>query len=423
MEGVIMSKRLSIIQIGHSRDGYRPSVGPCHQAGYDLILVDGPEGLPFLRLGHHWGEPTYDHVVITATSRPEALLEAVRQVAGERSVELVFAGYETFTVVAAEASARYGRQGAMTPPEVIARFRHKAQQRQWVDRLLGPGFQPAFAVCDHLEQAITAARTVGYPLVIKAEDGSGCRGVVRIDDEVALRRCFPEVQSVVLGHGVPTNGRVVVEQFIDGPEIGVCGLVDTAGAVQLLCLNQKVIDTTGSRFLEQRHMVHPPCDIPTAVHETCGAIITALGLKASPFHMDMRLLGDGRPLLVETGARLSGDGLPRLVQQATGVDWAALALEAQLGGRPKVQGTRAWYAGLEFVPLGVDGPRAPAAAASRVSHGLHAGEEAQVVLYPSEIAPTASSDRKAGVLWACTASPERTAHLLDLLLREWEPQG
>lgn len=418
-----MCKPISVIQIGHSRDGYRPSVLPCHQAGCDLILVDGPEGLPFLRLGNYLGEPAYDHVVITATSRPEALLEAVRQVAGERSVELVFAGYETLTVVAAAASARFGRQGAINPPEVIARFRHKAQQRQWVERLLGPGFQPTFAVCDYLEQAITAARAVGYPLVIKAEDGSGCRGVVRIDDEAALRRYFPEVQSVVLGHGVPSNGRVVVEQFIEGPEIGLCGLVDAAGVVQLLCLNQKVIDTADNHFLEQRHVVYPPCDIPTAVHETCGAIITVLGLKASPFHMDMRLRGDGQPLLVETGARLSGDGLPRLVQQATGVDWAALALEAQLGGQPKVQGTRAWYAGLEFFPLGVDGPRAPAAASSRVSHGLHPGEEAQVVLYPSEIATIASSGRKAGGIWACTTSPARTAHLLDLLLREWAPQG
>jgi hypothetical protein len=423
MEGVSMSNRLSVIQIGHSRDGHRPSVGPCHQAGCDLILVDGPEGLPFLRLGNHLGEPTYDHVVITATSHPETLLEAVRQMAGEHRIALVFAGYETFTVVAAEASAAFGRHRTMNPPEVIARFRHKAQQRQCVERLLGPGFQPAFAICDHLEQAITAARTVGYPVVIKAEDGSGCRGVMRIDDEAALRRCFPEVQAVVLGHGVPTNGRVMVEQFIDGPEIGVCGLVDGAGAVQLLCLNQKVIDTTGNCFLEQRHVVYPPCDILPAVHETCDAIITALGLKASPFHMDLRLRGDGRPLLVETGARLSGDGLPRLVQQATGVDWAALVLESQLGGQPQAHGTRAWYAGLEFVPLGVDGPRTPAAAARRLIHVLRAGEEAQKVLYSSEIATTVSRGRKAGVIWACTASPTRTAQLLDLLLQEWDPQG
>jgi len=180
------------------------------------------------------------------------------------------------------------------------------------------------------------------------------------------------------------------------------------------------------------HYAHARC---RSVLRSAAADFGASGITAEALgEADLGLLKDdaeltvirimaGWPRLVETGARLSGDGLPRLVQRATGVDWAALALEVQLGSRPQVQSTRAWYAGLEFVPLGLDGPRAPAAVARWGSDGLHAGEEAQMVLYPSELATTVSSGRKAGVVWACTASPARTAHLLDRFLRERAPQG
>ena len=70
--------------------------------------------------------------------------------------------------------------------------------------------QPGFGSARTLDEALAAAETVGFPLVIKPADSGGQRGVFRLESEADLRDAFAE--SIALSRG----GELILEQFVDG---------------------------------------------------------------------------------------------------------------------------------------------------------------------------------------------------------------
>ena len=185
----------------------------------------------------------------------DALLDAVRRT----GAEAVHPGYGFLSESAAfaEALAEAGIGFIGPPAAAIAAMGDKlAARRIATDAGVAviPGTGEAVA---RVEEAVTAAREIGYPLMIKAAAGGGGKGMRLVRDAGALAEGMTSaVNEAKAAFG---DGRVFVERFIENPRhIEMQILADGAGNVVHLgereCSiqrrHQKVIEEAPSPLLD-----------------------------------------------------------------------------------------------------------------------------------------------------------------------------
>lgn len=337
--------RETIIQVGHSRDGGRYFTQGAAAKGWDLVLVETEAGGPSIAWGERLGGPPFATVHQAPEPSGSAVVETVLGAAAGRDVLAVVPGFELFTVAAHRASVALGLEDAAQGP-TVERLRRKDLQRAWLADRTPASAQPVHVVCATSGQAQTAASAIGYPVVVKPVDSGGSSGVQLVHDGAELARAFETITSgATLDDGSPSVGLVLVEEFVDGLEHGVQGVVDAAGAVEVISISTKDLRTEGGLFLERRHVLSPPSAHPVLARFAVD-VITDLGLRGSAFHMDVRIAGE-RVVLVEAGARLSGAYIPRALAMA-GCDWGTRTLEVVTGG-PAGAGPLVGYAGVELL--------------------------------------------------------------------------
>ena len=185
----------------------------------------------------------------------DALLDAVRRT----GAEAVHPGYGFLSESAAfaEALAEAGIGFIGPPAPAIAAMGDKlAARRIATDAGVAviPGTGEAVA---RVEEAVTAAREIGYPLMIKAAAGGGGKGMRLVRDAGALAEGM--ASAVNEAEAAFGDGRVFVERFIENPRhIEMQILADGAGNVVHLgereCSiqrrHQKVIEEAPSPLLD-----------------------------------------------------------------------------------------------------------------------------------------------------------------------------
>ena len=186
----------------------------------------------------------------------DALLAAIK----ETGAEAVHPGYGFLSESAAfaEALAGAGVTFIGPPADAIAAMGDKLAARR-IAAEAGvatiPGTEDAV---DDADEAIAAAREIGYPVMIKASAGGGGKGMRLVWDESGLREGMSSaINEAVSAFG---DGRVFVERFIEDPRhIEIQVLADGAGAVVHLgereCSiqrrHQKVIEEAPSPLLDE----------------------------------------------------------------------------------------------------------------------------------------------------------------------------
>jgi len=186
----------------------------------------------------------------------DALLAAIVQT----GAEAVHPGYGFLSESAAfaEALAKAGITFIGPPADAIAAMGDKLAARR-IAAEAGvatiPGTEDAV---DDADEAIAAAREIGYPVMIKASAGGGGKGMRLVWDESGLREGMSSaINEAVSAFG---DGRVFVERFIEDPRhIEIQILADGAGTVVHLgereCSiqrrHQKVIEEAPSPLLDE----------------------------------------------------------------------------------------------------------------------------------------------------------------------------
>ncbi len=186
----------------------------------------------------------------------DALLAAIT----ETGAEAVHPGYGFLSESAAfaEALAEAGITFIGPPTDAIAAMGDKLAARRIADDAgvaTIPGTEDAV---DDADEAIAAAREIGYPVMIKASAGGGGKGMRLVWDESGLREGMSSaINEAVSAFG---DGRVFVERFIEDPRhIEIQVLADGAGTVVHLgereCSiqrrHQKVIEEAPSPLLDE----------------------------------------------------------------------------------------------------------------------------------------------------------------------------
>ncbi|MDJ0276244.1 ATP-grasp domain-containing protein [Sphingomonas sp. 2R-10] len=271
-----------------------------------------------------------DHVLTTETNDVPALIDFLRA----QHAILQFDGVVTICdyyidTVAQVAQALGLPQGFSSN---VAAERRKHWVRGAIDRAGLPN--PRFGTVHSWEEAVSIARGIGYPLILKPSDLASSAFVRLVRDEGELRAAFDALAAF------PRNFRDqareplwLIEAFMDGEEVSV-EAVTFAGETTILGITDKSI-TGFPHFIEDGHMFPAGLDDATgaAVTALVGDVLKAVGHDHGISHTEVKLTPDG-PRIVEINPRPGGNYIVELVERVTGIDLLAVQIDLALGRQP-----------------------------------------------------------------------------------------
>ncbi len=279
------------------RTSYRGEayVRAAHRLGVELTL--GSDGTS--ALSRH-GRP----VLELDLARPDAAAETV--LAGGQRFDGVLGTDEPSTLVAAHVAQALGLPASA--PDAAWCTRDKRRMRE---RLGGAGVpQPRARVLEPHQGAAALADT-DFPCVVKPPMLSGSQGVIRADDEAGLAAAIARVRSILARHPSswrehPDFHRLLVEDYIDGPEVAVEALMQN-GQLEPIAVFDKPDDLVGPFFEETIYVTpsrHSP-GVEQQILEVTERAACALGLLHGPIHAELRIARTG-PQIVELAGRSIG---------------------------------------------------------------------------------------------------------------------
>ena len=169
-----------------------------------------------------------------------------------------------------------------------------------------------------------------FPLVVKPVDNMGARGCSLVKGLSGLQ------EAVVTAVRHSRSERVIVEEYIEGSEFSIEGLV-FGGRLYITALADRHIFFP-PYFIEMGHTIPSDCpqDIADEVMSVFERGVHALGLTDGAVKGDI-LVRNGKAFVGEIAARLSGGYMSGwTVPYSCGLDITAAALTLALGGSPRL---------------------------------------------------------------------------------------
>jgi biotin carboxylase len=199
-------------------------------------------------------------------------------------------------------------------PETAVRSTNKLRQREALAEAGVP--QPRWQVA-----TIDPAFDPPLPAVVKAADRTARAGLSLV------RRASRLEPAVEAARAASRSGAVLVEEYLEGPEVTVSGF-SAAGEFVPLAVTDR-ISADGAAFGVPLAHVWP------SVHEEAAAevarrAVEALGIEDGPSYTQLRI-SRGGPEVIQVAARLGGGHDAELVELVTGIDLNGLAIAAALG--------------------------------------------------------------------------------------------
>lgn len=180
---------------------------------------------------------------------------------------------------------------------------------------LGSDFEgnAKFVVCDNLEAAV---KYCDFPAMMKPVDSQGQRGCFRVDSTEDIKEHF----SVSLEYSV--EGRVIIEQFIDGPEVSVNAYYQD-GKMKFALVSDRYAFEEYPGGIIREHTV-PSSFAKGAVRkktiELAERIAVKLGISNGPCYFQIKLNKGTDPTILELAPRFDGCHMWNLIKCYCGVD-------------------------------------------------------------------------------------------------------
>lgn len=291
-----------------------PVIETAHRLGYYVITCDY---LPD-NIAHRYSDEYCNVSIIDK----DAVLEAARV----RGID----GIMSFAVDPGVATAAYVQEKLGLPGnpyESVCILQNKDRFRKF---LADNGFNtPEAFAFGSMDEALSKAAVLRYPVIVKPTDAAGSKGVTRVDDADGLT---PALKSA-FSHSI--SGNVIVEQFIE--KVGCSSDSDSFsvdGKLEFVTFSAQRFDVSASNPYTPSAYSWPS----TMTTEEEGylrtelqRLIGLLGMKTSIYNIETRIGTDGRPYIMEVSPRGGGNRLSEMIFRATGVDLIENAVRAAVG--------------------------------------------------------------------------------------------
>lgn len=169
-------------------------------------------------------------------------------------------------------------------------------------------------------------------VMAKCPDRSGSRGIVR------ARSRDEAGPAVVQAVDASLCGYALMEEFVEGHEIGVDGYVDERGSVALMALHDKVVMGNGSTNVPVGHRMSAgftkECLDRTDIAEQVARTARAIGMRSCFYNMDALVDDAGRAWVIEVGVRAGATCIPEVIGGHLGFDYYDAMVDAALGEQP-----------------------------------------------------------------------------------------
>ncbi|MCW8101719.1 ATP-grasp domain-containing protein [Streptomyces tauricus] len=328
---------LVLIGVGDSAV-YRREVLASIAARHPVIAVD--HAVPA------WARPYLTRTIHADLTDTAAVTVAVGKHAIDHAVGGVLAYMEHHVQTAALLAQQLGLPGSS--PQSMAACRDKAVSRRLMAEHRVPSARSVQASTP--ESAVAHAEMIGYPVIVKPRSMAGSAGVIRADCAAAVQDAFTQAGRATvmdLHHYGPAG--VLVEEYLDGPEISVETAVLGPGRVGILAVTRKLPAPAGTTQ-EYGHLVDardPLLDDPALIQVIEGAV-AAHGITLGVLCIEVKLTPEVGLRIVEVNGRLGGDLLPSLVRRAMGIDLAQIAADLATGVVPRLRPVLQRAAAIEF---------------------------------------------------------------------------
>ena len=180
---------------------------------------------------------------------------------------------------------------------------------------------------DTLKEATLAAKSIGYPLMIKAAKGGGGKGIRIVEDVCALEREFPLVRrEAELAFG---DGSVYLEAYLpQARHIEVQILADMHGNVLHLGTRECTLQRKNQKLIEEAPAANIPEAIRQKIEQTAVDIARAVGYQNAGT-VEFLLTRDGRFFFMEMNARIQVEH--PITESIFGLDLIKAQIQVALG--------------------------------------------------------------------------------------------
>lgn len=287
----------------------RPLVRAARATGRTVVTVDNVPGNVAHRDAHH------SHCV--STRDVEGVVALARR---ERACAVLTACSDVALPAVAAANEALGLPGF--DAALLARWIRKDRLRAFQREHGIP--HPAFVAGPASDALHRDAGKLGGSVIVKPTDRSGSRGVSRI--EAAGGPALAE--AIGLAAELSFRGEVVVERYVEGPELGGDAWVRD-GRIEALFVTRK--DMQGA--IVRGHLRPAGLDARDegALRETLAQHVGHAGYADGPLNFDVRMPPGGDPIVLELAPRLGGNWIPQLIAWTSGVDLFEATIRQALG--------------------------------------------------------------------------------------------
>jgi biotin carboxylase len=277
-----------------------------------------------------------DESLIIDYEKEEIVFPILKSIVALRPVS----GIWSFTEYGLMPAAVYAKSLGVTGQSVKAvnMTRNKNAMRKRLEEI---GISPVkYAFCNSVDEAITSCTMIGYPVVLKAVDGVHKLGLQFVNSETELCKYFPDVQNNLNSLGV------LIEEYLDGPEISVEGIVIN-GEPNIVTITDK--EYIPPYFNETSHSLPSllPNPLQSEIRTIASDVLRAVHYELGIFHLEFRVTKNG-PKLIEAHTRPGGDRVWDLVKMVFNLDVYQLFFQALNGQVNKVSANPKGGASIKF---------------------------------------------------------------------------
>jgi biotin carboxylase len=330
-----------------------PAIRIAGEMGLATVAADGDPRAPCAALADR-----FEQIDLKDKEGIETLARSLRS--KENLAGIMTAGTD-FSATAAWAAGRLGLPGIPYEAALDASDKERMRRRFALASLPSPGF-----VILTKTPEIEPALPFPYPVVVKPVDNMGARGCRAARGPEELGAAVKDALAF------SRSARVIVEEYMEGPEFSVDALV-YKGKMTICGLADRHIFFP-PYFIEMGHTMPTACTGPgiAGLLQVFEAGARALGITNGAAKGDMKLTAKG-PMIGEIAARLSGGYMSGWTYPcASGVILTKGAIQIAIGEAPSsLAPTRRWTSA-ERAFISIPG-------AVRTIRGLAAAESAAYV--------------------------------------------
>lgn len=197
------------------------------------------------------------------------------------------------------------------------------------EKLVKAGVRTAnFKLIYSLEELKAAASELTFPVIVKATDLQGSRGICIVREPKQLESAFSEVMS--LTH----KDFCIVEEFVEGVEFGAQAFVYQGDVLFVLPHGDETVMCKTAVPVGHYVPYEMSEGLSKDVDVQARKAIAALGLDNCAVNIDFIAKGD-RAYIIELTGRGGANGLTDIVGKHFGLDYYEMIVTMALGGDPR----------------------------------------------------------------------------------------